>query len=166
MSVKIYFDMDGTLFDLYNKENWLNMLENERPGVFKEYGENGGLMQGLESEVCDIYEQIAWLQHEGVSFGVISLLPFAVSPEYEEICREEKLEWLKTYFPMITEIHIIPYGVAKQKAITKRAKTMYLIDDNAEICNAWTTAKQRRAFQVSEDFTARDVLGQIIADFY
>lgn len=164
MSVKIYFDMDGTLFDLYGKENWLTMLENGRPGAFKEYGENGGLMQGLESEVCDIYEQIAYLQSQGVTFGIISWLPFAASPEYEEICREEKLEWLRTYFPMITEIHIIPYGIEKQKAITKRAETMYLIDDNAEICNAWTTAKQRRAFQVSDNFTALNALNQIIKE--
>lgn len=161
MAVKIYFDMDGTLFDLYHKAFWLDMLENETAGVFKAYGASGGIMLGLKNDECDIYEQIAYLQSQGVSFGVISWLPFAASPEYEKICREEKLEWLKTYFPMITEIHIIPYGVEKQKAITKRAETMYLIDDNAEVCNTWTTAKQRRAIQVSENFTALDALVQI-----
>ena len=34
MSVKIYFDMDGTVFDLYGKQNWLEMLRNEVEGAF------------------------------------------------------------------------------------------------------------------------------------
>ena len=29
-----YFDLDGTLADLYNSENWLENLENEKSGVF------------------------------------------------------------------------------------------------------------------------------------
>ena len=33
MSVKIYFDMDGTkAFDLYGKANWLNLSRNEKGG--------------------------------------------------------------------------------------------------------------------------------------
>lgn len=164
MAIKVYLDLDGTLFDLYHKENWLDMLENEVSGVFKAYGENWGLMPKLDDNHNNIFDAIAYLQHEGVSFGIISWLPFAASPEYEEICRQEKLDWLATFFPMITEIHIIPYGIEKQKAITKRAETMYLIDDNAEICNTWTTAKQRKAIQVSENFTASDALNQIIKE--
>ena len=29
-----YFDLDGTLANLYNAENWLERLENEESGVF------------------------------------------------------------------------------------------------------------------------------------
>lgn len=31
---KIYFDMDGTIANLYGEENWLDNLQNEREGSF------------------------------------------------------------------------------------------------------------------------------------
>ena len=31
---KIYFDMDGTVYDLYGIDNWLEMLINEEKGAF------------------------------------------------------------------------------------------------------------------------------------
>ena len=36
MSIKIYFDLDGTVYDLYNVENWLEKLRSEDASVFSE----------------------------------------------------------------------------------------------------------------------------------
>ena len=36
MSKKIYFDLDGTVYDLYNMENWLEKLRSETEKVFTE----------------------------------------------------------------------------------------------------------------------------------
>ena len=156
MSIKVYFDLDGTLYNLYGKENWLENLENEVPGVF---ADNENFMPGLNLE--NMHNVIYDLMNLGVSFGVISWTPFAASPLYEEICRKEKLEWLAKNFPMIKDIAIIPYGIEKQKAITKRAQTMYLIDDNKEVCRTWETAKQRKAICIDDDFSAFDALSYL-----
>ena len=159
MSIKIYFDMDNTLFNLYGKDNWLDLLENEIPGAFVGGGMKDGLMPALNLD--DMHNIIYNLMDLGVSFGVITWLPFAASPLYSETCRNEKLKWLAQNFPMITDIAIIPYGLEKQKAITKRAQTMYLIDDNKEVCKTWETAKQRKAICVDDDFSAFDALKAI-----
>lgn len=160
MSVKIYLDMDGTLFDLYNKPDWLDDLENENPGVFKEYGTNHGLLPFVKKDT--LQETILNMIDRGFTFGIISWLPRGASPEYSEICRAEKLEWLKENLPMIEEISLTPYGIEKQKAIQKRASRMYLVDDNAEILNAWATQKQRFAYLVDENYSVIDVLNDIL----
>lgn len=163
MSIKVVFDLDGTIFNLYNKPNWLDDLENERWGVFKEWGYNHGFMP----YICraELQEKILNLIDRGITFGIISWLPWGASPEYAEICRREKLEWICKNLPMITDIQLIPYGIEKQKAVTKKAGRMILIDDNAEICKTWETAKQRIAIQVNDDFTVMDALDKILEEF-
>ena len=47
---KIYFDMDGTVYDLYGMDNWLEMLRNEERGAFL-YGDTLVNMNELE-DVC------------------------------------------------------------------------------------------------------------------
>lgn len=156
MSIKVFLDMDGTLYNLYGKENWLEKLENEVPGVF---ADSENLMPGLDLKI--LHDIIYRLMDKGVSFGVISWTPFAASPIYEETCRKEKIKWLAKNFPMITDIAIVPYGIEKQKTITKRAQKMYLIDDNKEVCKTWETAKQREAICVDDDFDVCDALHYI-----
>ena len=160
MSIKIAMDLDGTLFDLYNRLYWLDDLENERPGVFNEYGTNHGLIPFIERQT--LQEKILNMIDRGFTFCIISWLPMGASPEYSEICRKEKLNWVKTNLPMIEDIQLIPYGLEKQKAITKKATTMYLIDDNAEVCATWRTARQRIAIQVNDDYNILDVLDDIL----
>ena len=160
MSKFCAIDMDGTLFNLYGKPNWLDDLENEREGVFNEYGTNHGLMPGIERHT--LQEKILNLIDRGFTFSIISWLPMGASPEYLETCRKEKLHWLAMNLPMITNIQLIPYGLEKQKAIIKKATRMYLIDDNAEVCAAWKTAKQRTAIQVDDDYNILDALDDIL----
>lgn len=159
MSIKVFLDMDGTVFDLYNRPNWLDDLENERWGVFTEWGKNHGFMSYFYPS--DLQERILNLIDRGITFGIISWLPMGASTEYSEVCRLEKLQWIEKNLPMITDIQLIPYGIEKQKAITKKAGRMILIDDNAEICKAWETAKQRLAILVNDDFTIMDALDKI-----
>lgn len=164
MSIKIAMDLDGTLFNLYGKPNWLDDLENEKEGVFNEYGVNFGFMPFIQRQT--IQEKILNMMDIGITFSIISWLPMGASPEYSEICRREKLEWVYRHLPMIKDIQLIPYGIEKQKAITKRAGRMILIDDNAEVCKMWETAKQRIAIQVSDDYSVLDALDDILEEFY
>lgn len=141
MSVRIYFDLDGTVYNLYGIENWEPKLRAENPDVFKE-----GDFIGNHEDFTDICGK---LLKKGVQFGVITWLPMQASPEYELECTETKREWVKQYMPFVTEFTAQSYGVPKQNAIVKRAKTMYLLDDNAEVCEMWRTEKMRIAINVN-----------------
>ena len=73
------------------------------------------------------------------------------SEEYELECAKIKREWVKKFMPFVTEFTAQSYGIPKQNAIKKRAKTMYLLDDNKEVCEMWNTNKMRRAINVNND---------------
>ena len=144
MSKKIYFDCDGTLYDLYSISNWLDKLRNEEEGVFTE-----NLFMGNYTEFL---KEISRLFAAGYDFGVITWLPMGASPEYEEICRQEKIKWIKEYLPFVHDINITSYGIPKQNAIKKRSKQMILIDDNLEVCKMWETNSMRKAINLNDDF--------------
>lgn len=154
MSKKIYFDLDGTLYNLYNISNWLEKLQTEQEGVFIE----GNFLVDY-NEFLNI---ISELTKQGYIFGVITWLPMQASPEYEEICRNEKIQWINKYLPFVTEINITTYGIPKQNSIQKRAKEMILIDDNIEICKMWQTEKQRTAINIDNIYTVIDALNSLL----
>ena len=143
MSIKIYFDLDGTVYDLYNVENWLEKLRSEDASVFLE-----GDFIGDYNRFKTVCEKLVSV---GVQFEVITWLPMQASEEYEIECTEVKREWVKKFMPFVTEFTAQSYGIPKQNAIKKRAKTMYLLDDNKEVCEMWKTDKMRKAINVNRD---------------
>lgn len=150
MSISIALDMDGTLYDLYNKPNWLHDLRNEVSGVFTD-GEN--LFDRL-----DLFSIMYKLMEEkGTEFSIISWLPMNCSPEYAEICDKEKRNWIRKNLPMVHNVQILPYGMPKHYAAI-RAKCMYLVDDNREVCAEWETETYRRAICLEKGLTIIDAL--------
>lgn len=144
MSKKIWMDCDGTLYDLYSIPNWLDKLRNEEEQVFS----TGSFM----GNYTEFLKEISRLFAAGYEFGVITWLPMGASPEYEEICRQEKIEWIKQYLPFVHDINITSYGIPKQNTIKKRAKQMILIDDNSEVCKMWETNSMRKAINLTDNF--------------
>ena len=138
-----YFDLDGTLADLYNAENWLERLENEESGVFS------NLEPLIDEEKFKKWarERLA----DGDRIAVITWLPRGASEEYEKICAREKEAWINQHFPFISEINCLSYGIPKQYAIKKRTFSMILVDDNEEVLQMWETARQRTGI-IAKDF--------------
>ena len=91
-------------------------------------------------EICE--EKIA----QGWEIGIITWTPMNASNWYHRQVAKEKREWVKKYMPYVknSEIKIQKYGTPKQQAVTKRAKEMWLVDDNAEVVQTWATPKQRK----------------------
>lgn len=157
--IKVYFDLDGTLFNLYGKSNWLETLENEREGAFKvENLLNDGFMP--EIDLVEFYDKINDLKSKNVSFGVITWLPMEATKEYEEVCTKEKEEWINEYLPFIDTVSIVPYGTPKH-LLCGKAKRVVLIDDNKKVCHDWRTKKQRIALQVTKKTTVIECLVNI-----
>lgn len=140
---KIYFDMDGTVADLYGEKNWLDNLRNEREGSF------------INLRPLVDMNELAMVCHQlmnlGYSFGVITWLPMGASYEFERVCEEEKRAWVEEFMPWVSEFYTQSYGVPKQYAPSKRAAEMILVDDNAEVRAMWNTEVQRSSIDATQD---------------
>ena len=129
----IYFDMDGTIADLYSVENWLPKLLGENPTPYRD------AKPLVNMRV--LARVLHTLQNEGVDIGIISWLSRSGSQEYAEKVTATKIKWLKTHLGSVefNEIHIIPYGVPKS---TVAKKGSILFDDEAP---------NRKEFMIADD---------------
>jgi hypothetical protein len=126
----IWFDMDGTIVDLYSDKKWLEKLENEDVSLFQRadslYGT--GELVGLLLE----------LKMRGFNIGIISWTPPQSSRDYISAVIDAKRFWLKERFLdyLFDKILITDYETPKQETC-KRFGTGILVDDKEEIRNAW-----------------------------
>jgi phosphoglycolate phosphatase-like HAD superfamily hydrolase len=124
----IYFDMDGTIADLYGYEGWLDMLHAEDTTPY----EMCGVLVDLEElrEVLDAFIEA------GITIGVISWGAKNGSREYCKRIRKAKKDWCNYYFPNIfTEFHVVKYGTPKH--YVRKIKDSILVDDNEDVRQAW-----------------------------
>lgn len=128
MNKAIYFDMDGTIADLYGVEGWLDDLiaENVRP-----YAEAKPLLN-----LSLLARYIHKAQRMGYTVGVISWLSKSGTPEYNEAVTAVKREWLAKHLPSVEwdEIHIVKYGTPKS---TCRTCPGILFDDEQRNLDEW-----------------------------
>lgn len=104
---KIYFDMDGTIADLYGVEGWLEYITNGNPFPY----ENAKPMVNMSR----LARRLNALQKEGCEICVISWLAKTSTSEYDELVKRAKLEWLAKHLASVKfdEIHIVAYGTPK-----------------------------------------------------
>lgn len=143
MVKKIFFDMDGTIADLYGTDNWLELLLAETKGLFR----NLKLMHNKSK----LDKAINTLLEQGYQIEVITWTPKDVSEDYIRVVEQEKKEWIEEHFPMIREVHCVGYGVPKQSAGYKRAGLQILVDDNLDVLKQWETPKQRKTILADEN---------------
>ena len=153
----IYFDLDGTVYDLYHVPNWLEKLRGHKPRVFKE----GQVM--FDKDFYTICEDLRDMFN--VKFGVITLLPRESTNRYNNQVIHTKLDWIKKHLPFVdmSLVHIIESQEDKHKYAKPNCRT-YLIDDNENNCKAWTTAKMRTALHVTKKFNVTDALLTIMKE--
>lgn len=124
----IYFDMDGTIADLYGYEGWLEMLQAENTEPY----EKCGVLVDAE-ELREVLNQFMML---GVKIGVISWSAMNGSKDYNKRTRKAKKNWCDEFFADIfTEFHVVKYGTPKHRVA--KEKDSILVDDNAEVRQAW-----------------------------
>lgn len=138
MTTTIFFDMDGTIADLYGVENWLDYLiasdalpyEIAKPLV----------------RLNTLARVLNRLQKQGYKVGVISWLAKNSNTAYDEKVTRAKKEWLKKHLASVNfdEIHIVKYGTPKQNFA--KTENDILFDDEEKNRNDWTG----KAFDVNE----------------
>lgn len=131
---KIYFDLDGTIYDLYGRKNWLVELRNEVSPFYD-------LQPLVDLDTLNLLMDKLILQ--GNSFGVITWLPMDATREFEDLCRKDKAKRLIEDFGYNQfETHsAVKYGTPKHSCVLEKLTPDHvLIDDNLEILADWTLA--------------------------
>lgn len=128
----ICFDMDGTLADLYGCPNWLDRLREFDPTPYIE----AKPMLPLKT----LARHLNRLQNNGHKLVIISWLSKESTPEYDNLVRITKKEWLgETDFPY-DHFHGVKYGATKADSVRKylhEGETAILFDDNAKVRQGW-----------------------------
>lgn len=125
----IYFDMDGTIADLYGVEGWLDMLIAESS---KPYEQARTLVNA--SSLARILNR---LQRNGWVIGVVSWTSKCGTMEYNKRVATAKMEWLNKHLKSVewNEIHIVEYGTPKSTVV--KYKNGILFDDEIGNRNEW-----------------------------
>jgi len=130
MRTTIYFDMDGTIADLYGVEGWLEDLINENTRPYE-------VARPL-IRLNTLARKLNELQKMGYRIGVISWLAKNSNEEYDLSVTEAKLNWLAKHLPSVEwdEIKIVPYGTPKENFA--RTENDILFDDENRNRENWT----------------------------
>ena len=124
----IWFDMDGTLADLYGVNGWLEMLtaHDETP-----YAEAKPLvnMQALARMLNN-------RQRKGYHIAIVTALAKNTTAEYDERVIHAKAEWLKKHLATVKfdKVVYVPYDFTKD-AVNRGNDVLF--DDEARHLEAW-----------------------------
>jgi len=127
--MKIWFDMDGTIADLYGVENWLEMLiaHDETPYAIAKPIVNLSVLARLMNKV----------QRKGFEICIVSALAKDSTAEYDEKVRNAKIKWLANHLKSVhfDEIRFVPYWYTKNDVNTGAD---VLFDDEERHLEKWT----------------------------
>lgn len=137
----IYFDMDGTIADLYAVDGWLDMLRAydttpyEQAQVMLNMSHFARLLNGL--------------QKQGYRIGIVSWLSKCPNPIYDLQVKWAKMQWLLKHLPSVhfDEITIVSYGTPKSSVV--HCPMGILFDDEQGNRTEW----QGQAYQPQEIIT-------------
>lgn len=120
----VYFDMDGTIANLYEPADWLERL---RAGDETLYAD--------AEPLGDVTKLIKRLIRAGYAVGVVSWLAKGSSAAFDARIRQAKRAWIMRYFPEVCEVHLVKYGTPKRSCV--RDKGGILIDDESANVERW-----------------------------
>ena len=125
MKKEIWFDMDGTIADLYSVDNWLAKIlvndvspyENAKPLV------NMNVLARILNK----------LQKQGYKIGIVSWLAYGENIDGEKI-ENAKRKWIKKHLHSVNFNHLdfLPYGTPKQNG-----RNGILFDDEEHNRKMW-----------------------------
>lgn len=129
MTKAIYFDMDGTIANLYGIDGWLDMLINED---VTPYAKAIPLIR-----FCVLARLLNKLQKNGWHIGIVSWLSKSGSEEYNKNVTQVKIEWLNKHLPSVKwdEVKIVKYGTPKESVVNNPMGILF--DDEVQNRKNW-----------------------------
>lgn len=126
MTKAIWFDMDGTIANLYGVENWLGYIiaEETKPYAIAEPLVNMNSLARVLNR----------LNRNGYTINIVSWTAKNGTAEYNKAVAEVKKAWLKKHLASVkfTAVDIIPYGTNKAEN-----RNGILFDDEEPNRKAW-----------------------------
>lgn len=133
----IYFDMDGTIADLYGVTDCFKRLDNNDASVY------------LEAKPIPEYVQLMYKARDmGYRVGIITAgsrfppdTPQPIKDQMNKDTEEAKRKWLEQQglASLVSVFHFVPYGVSKYDVADDR--TGILVDDSDAMLNEWFSDK-------------------------
>ena len=126
---RIILDMDGSMFDLYGVEDWLEKLQRRDHLVYRQ------ARPMFDSVLAQ--NQMQSLKQKGYTFIICSWLSKTGTKDFDFKIRMVKREALMrtTGIKYYSEIHLVKYGTSKNRYM--KEKGAILFDDNKEIRERW-----------------------------
>ena len=130
MKTTIWFDMDGTIANLYGVPGWLAYLQENDP--------TPSAKAEPMVNMTALAVKLNALQNMGYRVGVISWLSKSGTPAYDRAVTETKKTWLAQHLPTVEwdEVHIVRYGTPKQ--MFAHTTQDVLFDDELQNRQDWT----------------------------
>jgi hydroxymethylpyrimidine pyrophosphatase-like HAD family hydrolase len=130
MKNAIYFDMDGTIANLYGVENWLEYLIANDPTPY-------AIAKPLVN-MNRLARLLNRLQAEGYHIGIVSWLSKDSTEAYDNAVTLAKVRWLDRHLHSVNwnEIKIVPYGTPKQNVVEMVGGILF--DDESKNRENWT----------------------------
>lgn len=143
--IRLMFDMDGTIADLYGEENWLNDILAERVRPYKNAKPMN--LDKIVNEITKLKEKLG----ERLEVVVCTWLAKGGKKDYNIAVIDAKYEWLEKNGMMNLLDEYIPfkYGTNKTKA-TKKDYINILFDDNNEVRKEFVETENNIAFKETE----------------
>ena len=135
-TMKIWFDMDGTIADLYSVENWLPMLINADTTPYA--------IAKPMYRMSALAKRLNTLQKQGHEVGIISWTSKNGTSLYNQAVTEVKKAWLRKHLASVhfDDIKIVPYGTPKHEV----CKEGILFDDEQYNRDNWNQYANGKAF--------------------
>ena len=139
LNIRINFDMDGTIADLYGVDRWQEKLD------------SGDASPYTEAKVLHNMSLLARYLHKaqnlGIQVNIISWMAKDCSATYAERIIEAKEAWLRKHLPSVTfdNIYIIPFDTPKSEYVDTFANNI-LFDDNERVMEEWIAAGRGYAY--------------------
>lgn len=127
--MKIYFDMDGTLADLYGVDDWRAKLI---------MGNNSPYLEAKPMvNMSLLARHLNRLRKSGYQIGIVTWLSMSSTPQYDKAVREAKKIWLAKHLPSVVfdEIHMVQYGRNKNDIVQDNGGILF--DDDERNRSKW-----------------------------
>ena len=126
----VYFDMDGTIADLYGVSGWLDKLQS---GDATPYATARPLVK-----LNTLARKLNTLQRDGYTLGIVSWLAKNSDASYDQKVTEAKKKWLNNHLKSVKwdEMHIVKYGTPKEEVVNYPQGILF--DDEDRNRNNWS----------------------------
>ena len=136
----IYFDMDGTLADLYGVRP--KVIDGQTLNVFQRLDMNDARVYDEAAPISSNVRMLKELKRRGYRIGIItagSRFPpgtsFSIQAKMNSDTQRYKRQWLARNGIVVDEFKFVPYGTPKMNAASDR--NGILVDDETKVLNNW-----------------------------